>query len=158
MATYYLGITAELAVERLEKRLSAQVVRRIYDDNNDGEADDSPLLQVCEDAEAHFESFCSGIYDLATLRASPPSEAVRLCLDCAEAMAYRRFPRAAARDWLPMWQVVEKELEGLRTRKTRLNTTTAPEPASNEGGAVYLGTTEVNDDETTSVFSDFGDF
>lgn len=158
MAVYYLGTTTAAAVERLERRLSAQVVKRIYDDDNDGEADTNPLAQVCEDAEARFESFCSGIYDLATLRATPPSEAVRLCLDCAESMAYRRFPRAAARDWQQLWQVVEKELGDLRTRKTRLNTATAPEPASNEGGAVYLGTTELSDDETTSVFTDFGDF
>jgi hypothetical protein len=138
--------------------LSAQVVRRIYDDNNDGEADDSPLLQVCEDAEAKFESFCRGIYDLDALRANPPSEAVRLCLDCAQVMAYDRFPRAASRDTGEMWRRVEKELGDLRSRKTRLNVIGSPEPASNEGGAVYLGTTEVNDDETTSVFSDFGDF
>jgi phage gp36-like protein len=159
MATYYLGTTAALAVERLEKRLSAQVVRRIYDDNNDGDADASPLLQVCEDAEARFESFCAGIYDLAALRTAPSTEAIRLCLDCAEAMAYRRFPRAAARDWLPLWQAVETELKDLRSRKSELNTQGTPEPAANDGGGFYVqGTEDTTEQPETFMHEGFGDF
>lgn len=128
----------------LRNRLSAAVVRRIYDDNNDGIADADPMTQLIEDAEGRFEAYCSGIYpDLTALRASGSNEARRLVLDLAEAMACRRFPKAANREWLPLWQAIEAELKGLRRRETRLDITTAPEPASNEGGAVYKEGAEV---------------
>jgi hypothetical protein len=144
----------------VENRLSAAVVRRIYDDNNDGRADSDatnvgPIEQLINDAEARFESFATTIYpSVAALRTAPIcSEIIRLCLDCAEAMACRRFPKAVNREWFPLWQASERELKGLRTGETSLNVDTAPEPAANNGGALYVQnedyTSEAEDPDPT---------
>lgn len=138
----------------LENRLSAAVVRRVMDDNNDGTADANPLAQLIADAESRFEAHCSGIYPLDTLRSVKPHEAVRLVLDVAEALAARRFPRAFGRDWFPLWQATESELNKLRQRKTRLDIDSAPEPAENEGGKVFVGSAEVSDEDETGFFQD----
>jgi len=129
---YYITTTAIL-----ENRISAAVVKRIYDDNNDGTADTNPVTQLIVDAEARFEGYCRGIYDLAALRAAHPAEAVRMCLDIAEALACKRFPKAATREWLPLWQASEAELKALRKGETRLDIEGSPEPAANEGGDYY---------------------
>ena len=136
----------------LEHRLSTAVVRRIYDDNNDGVADATPLEQLVIDAEARFESYCRGIYILSALRDSPPNEAKRLCLDVAEAMACRRFPRAVNREWQPLWEASERELKSLRRGETRLDVEGTPEPAANEGGAVYKNGEDVGFSEEYTPF------
>jgi len=132
----------------LEARLSAAVVRRIYDDNNLGDAEETPISQLIKDAEAKFEGYCRGIYPLDALRTAKPNEAVRLCLDVVEAMAAKRFPRAYTRDWQPLMDFVERELSGLRSRKTQLDVVGLPEPAANDGG--YVSSGDVNDPSNIS--------
>lgn len=150
---------AYITTDMLAARLSAVVVRRLYDDDNDGTADTDPLAQLVQDAEARFEAFARGIYSLTALRDSPPNEAIRLCLDLAEAMAYRRFPKAATREWIPFWEAVEKELTGLRTGKTRLDVESTPEPAANQGGDYYeQGEALSGDPPDTFTNNGFGDF
>ena len=138
---YYIGLKA------VQRRLTADVVRRVYDDNNIGVVDDednedNPLVQLIRDAEGKFEGYCRGIYDLAALRRVHPPESVRLCLDVAEALAAKRFPRAMNRDWMALEQSVNSELRDLRTGKTRFDVEGPPEPASNEGGYVSSGDPE----------------
>jgi hypothetical protein len=118
----------------VEARLSEAVVRRILDDDNDGEADATPLVRLIADAESKFEASCRGKYDLTDLRLARPGEAVRLVLDGVEAFGCKRFPRAFGRDWLPLWTEWNKELDGIRTGKTRLDVEGSPEPHSNVGG------------------------
>jgi phage gp36-like protein len=143
----------------LEARLSAAVVKRIYDDNNLGAAEETPLSQLIKDAEAKFEGYCRGIYDLAALRLAKPNEAVRMCLDIAEAFAAKRFPRAYTRDWQPLMDFVDRELKRLRTSETRLDIASSPEPAANVGGKVLLFGGKANsEDNDPSFTSGFGIF
>lgn len=154
MAAYvghYIGFKA------VERRLSAAVVRRVYDDQNTGvvlseDSDDNPIVQLIQDAEAKFEGYCRGIYDLTVLRQVHPPEAVRLCLDCAEALAAKRFPRAMNRDWVTLEQSVNTELAGLRSGKTRLDVMGPPEPAANTGGRTPDGDTSSPQPELLETF------
>lgn len=162
MAAYVGHYINRKAVER---RLSAAVVRRVYDDENVGvvsaeDTEDNPLVQLIRDAEAKFEGYCRGIYDLTALRAAKPNEATRLCLDCAEALAAKRFPRAVNRDWVALEQSVNTELAGLRNGKTRLDVTGTPEPAANTGGAdnTTASIPEPDDDPHVFGFGNTGAF
>jgi hypothetical protein len=146
MAAYVGHYINEDAVSR---RLSGAVVRRVYDDWNVGlatsEADGdnkpiSPLAQLIVDAEAKFEGFCRGSYDLGALRIAKPCEAIRLVLDVAEALAAKRFPRAMNRDWMQLEASVNAELKALRKSETRFDVVGAPEPPTNVGGDIQDGT------------------
>jgi hypothetical protein len=137
MATFVGHYVSLAAVER---RLSREVVRRIYDDLNTGEVSDDelePVAQLMMDAEAMFEGYCRGIYDLTALRSVHPPEAVRLALDCCFFLAADRFPHAVGRDPGPIWDRLRRELTDLRTGVTRLDVVGSPEPAANVGGDLY---------------------
>ena len=147
----------------LENRISTPVMLRVFDDANIGAVatDDAKVLQVIQDAEAHFESYARNVYALSTLRVvNPPREATRLCLDVAEALTCRRFPKAASREWQPLWAAVEKELMNLRAGKTRLDVDGSPEPAANQGGEYYQeGETSGSGDQPPSfTYDGYGDF
>jgi hypothetical protein len=133
-----------ISLKAIERRLSAAVVRRVYDDQNigvveDTDDEDNPMVQLIRDAEAKFEGYCRGNYDLTSLRNVHPPEAVRICLDCAEALAAKRFPRAVNRDWVALEQSVNDELKKLRTGQTRFDVIGPPEPAANQGGYTSSG-------------------
>lgn len=142
---------------QIENKLSAAVVVRICDDDNSGSVEsdeDSPLGQLGRDAEAMFEGYCRGTYDLNDLRRVKPNEAVRLVLDCAEFLAAKRFPRAMNRDWTILEASVRAELKGLRRGDTRFDVVGAPEPASNEGGYVSSGDPENQQPVPPATFRD----
>lgn len=121
-------------------RLSAQTVKAIYDDDNNGAADTGPIARLILDAESYVEGRAlRGIYDLAACRAAPPNEIVRLCLDAAEMYAAKRHPEYVRRDWEPLKKALDADLDALRTGKARLDVVSTPEPAKNEGGTVRSG-------------------
>jgi len=140
--------------EKLEDRLSVAVVRRIYDDNNDGSADTGPLLQVIVDAERRFESFMIGIYPtLAELRTNGGEAASSIVLDLAEALAVKRFPRAANREWLPLLEDATKQMKEYRTGLQKIPVQGSPNPPANTGGRVELYGPEVVATDNDSVFT-----
>lgn len=132
----------------VEARLSADVVRRVLDDNNDGLADESPLSRVIADAEAWFESVAICVYpELETLRADGGIVAQTMVLDCVEALAARRFPRAFNRDWTALWDYTDKQLMRMRKGDIKLPVHGSPNPTANSGGRVELhGPAEVATD------------
>jgi hypothetical protein len=138
-----------------ENRLSAAVVRRIYDDDNVGAVDDdsdSPLGQACRDAETWFEAVAIGIYpDLVALRAGGGDPAVSMVLDCFEAIAAKRFPRAVNRDWQALWDTADKQLMRMRRGEIKLPVTGTPNPPANVGGRVEVFGPEIvaTDNEPT---------
>lgn len=134
-----------IAKADIEQRLSAPVVKRIYDDDNDGTADADPVNRLCKDASARVAGFLRGIYSLDAVAAAPPEEVIRLTLDVAEALAAKRFPRAVMRDWMPLWKVATDELKDLRNGVTRLDVEGSPEPAANQGGEVASGNPDAPD-------------
>ena len=148
----------------VENRLSSAVVRRIYDDDNVGFVgstahNDGPIVQLIKDSESMFEGYCKANYSLSSLRTAKPPESVRLCLDCAEALAAKRFPRAFGREWLPLLTAVRQELVDLRTGKTRLDVDAAPEPAANAGGDLYIQDAGLEDTQPyTFTRNGFGGF
>lgn len=141
----FAGRYVNVALVRV--KLTDAVVKRIYDDQNVGDADDSPtgpLALVIKDAESKFEGFCRGKYDLNVLRSTvaatgEPHEAVRIVLEIVEALAAKRFPRAMGRNWMELEASVNKELENLRAGKTRLDVMGPPEPAADVGGYTSNG-------------------
>lgn len=145
----------------IERRLSPAVVRRVYDDGNIGMVGSSiidPLGQLIIDAEAKFEGYCRGIYSLSALRTAKPTEAIRLVLDIAEALAAKRFPRAMNRDWMVLEQSVNAELKSLRRGETRFDVEGNPEPPANEGGYVSSGDVESPDVRPATFNGNWGSF
>jgi hypothetical protein len=125
-------ITYEMAIDRI----SESVARKIYDDDNDGDPDIGPIELVIADAERWFESVAIGVYpDLAVLRAQGGPTAATFVLDCFEAMACKRFPRAFGREWLPLIEWADKQLMRLRKGEVRLPIQGSPNPPANTGGA-----------------------
>lgn len=153
---YY--ITADM----LEKRVSANLSVRIFDDDDDGTADSDIITQIIEDAESLFESYARGIYPLSSLRVvSPPRLASTLCLDIAEYLTYRRFPKAANRAWEPLMDSAMNQLKALRKGDMRLDVDGTPEPAANQGGDYYQqGYGSADEDLQPDTFTEdgFGDF
>jgi hypothetical protein len=136
--------------EALEDRLSKAVVRRIYDDNNDGEPDTNPLLRLMKDAGQRYETVMAGIYpSIASLRVPAAADAASgLVLDLAEAMAAKRFPRAINREWQPLLKDAMDQISEYRKGFARIPVDGAPNPPANAGGDISSGAgSSVADDD-----------
>lgn len=146
--------------QMLENRLSSAVVRRIYDDNNDGTVDAAPLTQVIDDAERRFETAVHPIYpDLVALRAGAITAASSVVLDLAEALAAKRFPRAISRAWEPLLADALLQLKELRNTIGKLPVQGSPNPPANVGGQVELPGSEAVATDNEPVWRDgFGAF
>lgn len=121
---------------RVEARLSREVVRQLYDDNNDGEADDDPVDQLIEDAHAWATSWLDPTYgDDLPLPYTP--EVRRLTLDAVEWMAAKRHPEYVRRDWEKLKADNRKDFESLRTQLRTLGQR-PPDPSKTVGGAVLV--------------------
>ena len=141
----------------LEQRISAERLKQIYDDNNDGTVDTDPIARLCKDASAKVAGYLRGVYDLAVIAADPPEEVIRLTLDVAVAYAAQRHPEYVKRDWEKLMRAAESDLMRLRKGETRLDVVSTPEPAANEGGSV-VSTTVDADGQPGRIFDDMGDF
>lgn len=142
----------------LEARLSATIVQQIYDDNNDGTADASPIARLIADASSEVDSFLRPIYPLP-LPTPVPNEVKRLALDVAEYRAAQRFPEIVRKNWQELRKVTIEDLNNLRKGVTRLDVPTgqAPDPPANAGATV--GQPRGTPACTPSPFwADMGDF
>src|SRR5512139_2657462 len=126
----------------VENRISAAVVRRITDDNNDGSSDTGPISDLIDSAEAMFEGAVRDIYTLTVLRASGSFRARQIVLDLVQALAAKRFPRAMGREWEPLMQDARAQLRDLREGRSALDVVGSPEPAANKGGEILTGSVE----------------
>ena len=149
----------------LSARLSPQVMQSIYDDLNVGIPDTAAVNRLIADACAKVNGYLFPVYEKSmTLSswASPyPAEVVRLTLDVAFAFAAQRHPEAVKRDWQPLMAQAEKELDGLRSGKTRLNLPSLPpeQNTANAGGVVHSGSSVDPATLTPRFFADgTGDF
>jgi len=142
----------------LENRLSAETVRQIYDDDNNGTADPGPIERLLADASSKVASYLRGIYDLTIVAANPPNEVKRLTLDVAVAYAAQRHGEYVRRDWEKLMKAAESDLMKLREGKTRLDVVGSPEPAANTGGTVSSTTIDPVTNLPGRVFDDMGDF
>jgi hypothetical protein len=147
-----------ITIEQLEARLSATGVTRLYDDDNDGEADDEPIAQLCRDASSKVRGKLGPVYDPDNITADAADEVVRVALDQAFAMAVQRFPEVMKfHDWEKLMAQADKDLKELRNGMANLGVNTPPEPAANQGGRVTSG--NPNRPTPRKRFSDnWGDF
>lgn len=150
---------ARATKQQLENRLSAVVVRRIYDDNNDGTTDSDPVQDCLDDASAKVDSYLAPI-GLLPLPGPPyHREVIRLELDVAQAYAAQRFPEIVRVDWEKLMKQAESDLDNLRKGKTMLGSR-PPDPAANHGATVQADDRRV--DPTVSgtgrAFDKMGDF
>ncbi len=143
----------------LENRLSPQIVKQILDDDNDGFADVGAVARLQADSDSKVESYLRPIYDLTVVRATPPNEVKRLSLDVAVAMAAMRHPEVRRTDGPELMSMAERDLERLRTGKTRLDVVGSPEPAANVGGTVVVPPARADEEHVQLwSFGETGDF
>ncbi|MBA2686854.1 MAG: hypothetical protein H0U64_02015 [Gemmatimonadaceae bacterium] len=133
-------MAALVSKSQFENRLGREVVARIYDDNNDGEADSDPILQLLDDASDYVRGAIGGAYDLdlvTSLSAATAGELRRLTLDAAMAMAAQRHSGYIRYDWEKILKRVDEELYAIRLGKRTLGSKTAPEPRKHPQPMIY---------------------
>lgn len=151
----------------VERRMTAQTIVDIFDDDNDGTIEDGgdqaneeqAIEDFILDAESDVEQVVQKTYGAAGLTwlraldaADIPRSVKRMCLDLFEVRAMRRHPQYIRGDWKDREKSVQQSLERLRIRELELESDTEPE-AQNEGGAVRSG----DPDATTPVAKVFLD-
>lgn len=158
---------------QLEARVSAKRLKRICDDNSDGDADDDPVALVRRDASSKVMSYVKplGIApqiealfatngELVDANSGPDEELVRLALNVAVAMLCQRHPEVMRLDWQKLMDDADKELDKLRKGVTSLALSTAPAVA-NAGATVVTesGSSTVTEcPPPPRIFDDMGDF
>jgi len=129
--------------EQLENRIGVEIVKRIFDDYNVGEASSQAVRQLCEDASSKVRASVGQDYDLDALTpqaaASTAIELRRIALDCAHAMAAQRHPGAIKLDGFAMMEQVNLDLKAIRLGQASLGTKTAPAPADQTVSVVGNG-------------------
>lgn len=119
--------------KQLEDRISSKKVKRLYDDNSDGNADQDPVNQLRADASSKVRSFLEPmgimtsivlLFDQTTGELLPnkvvPEEIVRLSLDVGVALAAQRHPEVMRQDWTLLMKQCDTDLGNLRSGKTSL--------------------------------------
>lgn len=90
-----------ITVAEVSQELSQAVVDRIYDDDNDGNADDDPLSRLIKKAESKVLASLATRHLLSALpatAATAPELLKTICLDFARGYAYVRHPEVARED------------------------------------------------------------
>jgi phage gp36-like protein len=151
-------MAARATVEQLENRLSAAVVARLFDDDNDGTADSGPLAQLLLDAASKVDSYLAPL-GMLPLSAPYPNEIIRLELDIAQAYAAQRFPETVRVDWEKLMAQAEKDLDRLRMGKTMLGQS-PPDPGANQGATAIADNADHDfaTDGSVRRWDDMGDF
>lgn len=129
---------ADITQEDLEHRLSAAVVRQIFDDDSDGTADEDPVARLLADAISEFYDWLTPVYG-APPWPTVPEGAKRLQLDFAVAYAAMRHPEYVRRDAKALLEHVHNQIKLHREGLKSFGIATAPEPAANQGGFVWDG-------------------
>jgi hypothetical protein len=141
---------------QFEARISAKRVKRLYDDDADGNADTNPVNRLRADASAKVRSYLEpmdlftakieALFDQATGELLTgkilPDEVTRLALDAAVALACQRHPEVMRQDWVKLMEQVDKDLARLRDGKTSLG-------GGTQGG---VATPDSSWDDPTAVF------
>lgn len=164
---------------QFENRLGAKKVKRIYDDNSDGNADTDPINQLRADASSKVRSYLEPMGIMVKLEPlfdqttgelvagkTVPEEVVRLTLDTAVAFAAQRHPEVMRQDWVLLMKQCESDLSKLRDGKTSLGGGTQGTDATPQtdvhGATVITGDSRaadsVTDEEIEGRWSNMGGF
>lgn len=143
-----------------EDEAGRAVVQAIFDDNNDGDADVSPVLRFLFNAESYVEGFMrTAGYDIDALRTANPAEMQRLVLERAVGKAFVRHREIARYDGEEALNRNRNECKDYtRVGGPRLDVPKGLVDApKNVGGAIgAIG--NAPDSPPESFFSDLGDF
>ena len=110
--------------EQLESHIGEAALRRIYDDKQLGVADGGALQNLLNNASSKVIGSLVGGYpglrDMAL--EDVPGEVTRVALDCAEALAVKRYPEVSKnKNWIDLMKQVDTDLSMLRKNKTWLD-------------------------------------
>lgn len=116
---------------QLEARISATMLQRIADDNNDGQGDTNVINQILADASDYVRGGMPqhDPDDLTPANALITGELRRLALDAAEMLCAKRRPTVYKRDWVELKKSVAEDLELLRKAQRSLGSNANPAPA-----------------------------
>lgn len=130
----------------------------IFDDNNDGAPDPTPVRRHLLDSESFAEGvFRAAGYSIKVVREKRPSQAVRLVLEHAEAMAAIRHPEIMRIDGDKAFDRVLKEAMLYQKKALRLDLDDDDPAPANVGGSVgKIGSSVV--EPPPSFFADLGDY
>ena len=138
----------------LNNRLTAALLVKVYDDDENGAADEAVVNAAIKDAEDDVEQRLAKIYGeagLTAVRAKGPAitrTVKKLCLDSFECRMGWRHPEYVRGEWDKRWKRFDEAMQSLADRRTELADLTGDiEPAVNEGGYVRSG----NPDDTDPV-------
>lgn len=142
---------------QLEARYSKTVVDRVFDDANDGEADNDSVQQILLDASSRVRGKIGPVVDLNAIDPLVATEVQRIALDVAGAYLAMRHPELLRRDGFKILEQADKELSEIRLGKSDLGTEAGPE-LQNHGVPVVSGNPD-NPNCFPKRFSDgWGDF
>lgn len=104
-------------LQDLEARISADTVKQILDDDNDGTADDNAVTRLIEDGSSYV---IERIADVWPIEDPPQRPLVRLGLDAATAYAAMRHPEYVRRDWKALFEWIDKQIDRFREERATL--------------------------------------
>jgi hypothetical protein len=143
---------------QLVARLGQTQFNRVFDDNNDGQGDPLPELQLRKDASGKVRGALGLVFDVDQLTADTADELVRVTLDVAVAMVARRRPSILKMDWVELSKQADADLKMLRTGIANLGIKTAPEPAANHGVRITSGNPDNPNCLPRKMSDNWGDF
>ena len=125
----------------IEARVSARVLRQVYDDDRAGVAQAAAIAQLIEDAESFVEEIVSGTYDIVEVRAASPvlSAMKRLCLDVAVSYLRERWPSHTKALAAKSWERLKSECKEVELSCRRINPAGETSGPANVGGTVDPG-------------------
>lgn len=144
--------SAYFAQADLENALGIPVVKAIFDDNQDGDADGAPIAACIAASSAECDSFLRGTYAVTFPISPVPDELKYAAVDFGCAYATRRRPdlvqAMGEKPWTSFREAAIEKMKAYASGLERLPATTAT-PA-NVGGVVV--------EDTARIASDSGDF
>lgn len=125
------GVVNLISIEQLENRIGIEVLKRLFDDNNTGQASGEAVQQICEDASSMVRGGLPKDYDLDAITADAASsnaiELRRITLDAAHAMIAMRHEGSLKIDGFALMERVDIALKNIRLGQATLGTKTTPE-------------------------------
>ena len=137
-----MAVVNLVTVEQLENRIGVEILKRVFDDLNLGQAYGPAVQQICEDASSMIRGGLPKDYDLDAVTADAASsnaiELRRITLDAAHAMAAIRHPGSLKIDGFALMERVDTALKNIRLGQANLGTKTSPETSDQTISVVGL--------------------
>jgi phage gp36-like protein len=127
-----------IAEADIAARVSARVLRQVYDDDRTGTANAAAIAQLIQDAESYVEELVASVYVIEDVRTAAPDPMKRLCLDAAVAYLRERWPAFTKQVTVKTWERLAKECLEVRLATRRVDPG-GPNIPANVGGTIDPG-------------------